>query len=154
MNCIEHKLAELGLALPIASCAAGHYDTYLLFDKRILLSGQTCRLNGAMRYTGRLGAELDIEQGRQAARICILNLLAQLKEACDGDLGRVAGCVRISVFVNSVAGFSDQSRIADGASDLLAELLGKRGRHVRSAVGVSSLPGNAAVEIDAEFSLY
>ncbi|WP_445395701.1 RidA family protein [Zobellella sp. An-6] len=153
MNTIEHRLTELGISLPEAGTPAGNYQAFLQLGDRLLLSGQTCRVNGVLAYAGQVGGTLSIEEGQAAARLCALNLLAQLKTACGGELDRVARCVRLTVFVNSPPEFSAQPLVANGASDLMVEIFGERGAHVRSAVGVSALPGNAAVEIDAEFLL-
>ncbi|MBL1377439.1 RidA family protein [Zobellella iuensis] len=153
MHTIEHRLTELGITLPEAGHPAGNYQACLQLGARLLLSGQTCKLNGTLVYAGQVGGALSLEEGQAAARLCALNLLAQLKMACGGELGRVERCVKLTVFVNCPPGFSAQPLVANGASDLMVEVFGERGAHVRSAVGVCALPGNAAVEIDAEFQL-
>jgi enamine deaminase RidA (YjgF/YER057c/UK114 family) len=117
----------------------------------IYLAGQTCSRNGVMLYTGQVGTEVSIEDGRKAARICMENLLAALHKAVDGDFSRVLQCVKLNGYVNSVAPFGDGPLVINGASDLVIELMGDAGRHARTAVGVSALPGNASVEVEAIF---
>jgi enamine deaminase RidA (YjgF/YER057c/UK114 family) len=115
----------------------------------LYLSGQICQWNGERRFLGKLGAEISLEQGKEAAQLCGLNLLAQAKRALDGDLDRVVRVVRLGGFVNAVPGFGDQPQVVNGASDLMVAVFGDAGRHARTAVGVGSLPGGAAVEVDA-----
>jgi enamine deaminase RidA (YjgF/YER057c/UK114 family) len=106
-----------------------------------------------MKYTGKVGDRLSVEAGQQAARLCAINLLAQLKMACNGNLDSVERCVRLSGFVNSAPDFFDQPKVINGASDLMVEVFGERGRHARTAVGVSALPLDSAVEVEAIFQL-
>jgi enamine deaminase RidA (YjgF/YER057c/UK114 family) len=117
------------------------------------VSGQTCKRNGRIVYQGKVGQELSLEQGAQAARLCALNLIVQLRDACQGDWDKLLRCLKLTVFVNCTADFDQMPRIADGASDLLLELFGERGHHTRSAVGACSLPGGSAVEIDGLFAI-
>ncbi len=119
----------------------------------MFLAGQICQWNGERRYIGQVGAAIDLDGGIAAARLCGLNLLAWLREACAGDLDRVERCVRLGGFVNSAPGFFDQPRVINGCSDLMVEVFGDAGRHARTAVGTSALPFNVAVEIDAIFAL-
>jgi enamine deaminase RidA (YjgF/YER057c/UK114 family) len=109
--------------------------------------------NGEVKITGALGKEVDLALGQKAARLCGLNLLAHLKNACIGDLDRVKACIKLGVFVASAPGFFDQPKVANGASELMQEVFGEAGCHSRFAVGVSALPRNAAVEVDAVFAL-
>ena len=109
--------------------------------------------DGAVAVKGRLGAEISLEDGVEAARLCMINILAQAKAACGGDLDRIAQCVRLGGFVACVPEFTDQPKVINGASDLVVEVLGDAGRHARAAVGVPSLPLGAAVEVDAIFRL-
>ena len=103
--------------------------------------------------TGRLGESLGVEEGQEAARLCALNLLAQAKAACDGDLDRLARCLKLGGFVACAPGFTDHPKVVNGASDLIAEAMGEPGRHARFAVGCASLPLDAAVEVEAIFEL-
>lgn len=153
MNQVESKLKEFGLLLPNVRLTTGSFVPFILDGRRLLLSGQTCRSEGYMTYQGCVGSQLTIEQGREAARICLLNLLAQVQMACGGNFDRLDRCLRLTVYINSAEGFSDQSAVANAASELLLNLFGNAGVHVRSAIGVAGLPGNSAVEIDAEFLL-
>jgi enamine deaminase RidA (YjgF/YER057c/UK114 family) len=110
-------------------------------------------VNGVLKYVGRVGSDLTIEEGRAAARLCALNILAQLEAACDGDLDRVVRCVKLGGFVNSAPDFFEQPKVVNGASDLMVEVFGEAGRHARFAVGTSVLPFNIAVEVDAHFEV-
>lgn len=145
---IEEKLERLGLSLPAAAAPAANYVPYVQSGSMLYTSGQLPLKDGKLAHTGRLGADVDIEAGQEAARLCAVNILAQAKAAL-GDLSRIKRVVKLGVFVASAPEFSQQHVVANGASDLLAEVLGDPGRHARSAVGVASLPMNAAVEIEA-----
>ncbi len=118
----------------------------------VFISGQIS-IQGDTRFVGQVPTDYPLEEGQQAARICGLNLLAQLRAACDGDLDRVKRCVRLGGFVNSPAGFNDQPKVINGASDLMVEVFGDAGRHSRAAVSAAALPLGVAVEIDAVFEL-
>jgi enamine deaminase RidA (YjgF/YER057c/UK114 family) len=115
----------------------------------LFLTGQLSQWNGERRFVGKVGREFDLEQGCEAARLCALNLVAQAQAALDGDLERVARVVRVAGYVNSVPEFTGQSQVVDGASNLFVELFGEAGRHTRMAVGVSALPYDVAVEVEA-----
>ncbi len=146
---IDQRLAELKLELPNPASPMANYIPAVRSGNLLFLSGQICQWNGERRFTGKLGAEISLEQGREAARLCGLNLLAQAKRALDGDLDRVVRVVRLGGFVNALPDFADQPQVVNGASDLMVAVFGDSGRHARTAVGVGSLPGGAAVEIDA-----
>ena len=146
---IDQRLAELKLELPNPASPMANYIPAVRSGNLLFLSGQICQWNGERRFTGKLGAEISLEQGREAARLCGLNLLAQAKRALDGDLDRVVRVVRLGGFVNAVPEFAEQPQVVNGASDLMVAVFGDAGRHARTAVGVGSLPGGAAVEIDA-----
>ncbi|PKP84915.1 MAG: hypothetical protein CVT80_05505 [Alphaproteobacteria bacterium HGW-Alphaproteobacteria-2] len=118
----------------------------------LFVSGQISMAEGAL-ITGRLGETMTVEEGQLAARTCAINLLAQVRAACGGDLDRLVRVVRLGGFVNCTADFTDQPKVINGASDLLAEALGEAGRHARTAVGVPSLPMGVAVEIDGIFQI-
>jgi enamine deaminase RidA (YjgF/YER057c/UK114 family) len=149
---IDAKLAELGLVLPPAAAPVAAYVPVVEAAGLLHVSGQLPFQDGAL-MTGRLGEDRDLAFGQEAARRCALMLVAQLKQALDGDLGRVARVVKLGVFVNSAADFTDQPKVANGASELMVALFGEAGRHARSAVGVPVLPLGAVVEVDAVVAL-
>lgn len=152
MSQIEERLEAMGLALPDAPAPAANYVPAVRTGDLLWVSGQIAAgPDGPIR--GRLGEDVDVEAGAAAARTCALALLAQVKAACDGDLGRLARVVKLTGFVSSAPGFTDQPKVVNGASDLLAEALGDAGRHARSAVGVAALPLGVAVEIEGVFQL-
>jgi enamine deaminase RidA (YjgF/YER057c/UK114 family) len=144
---IDTKLSELGLALPQAAAPVAAYVPVVITGGLAYVSGQLPFIEGKL-VTGRLGEDVSLEQGTAAAQACALMLLAQLKAAL-GSLERIERIVKLGVFVNSAANFTDQPKVGNGASDLMAALLGDAGRHARSAVGVPTLPLGVAVEIDA-----
>ncbi|WP_404335334.1 RidA family protein [Sphingomonas sp. MMS12-HWE2-04] len=145
---IDAKLAELGLSLPEAAAPVAAYVPAVEVGGLLHLSGQLPFKDGAL-MTGRLGEDRDLAFGQEAAQRCGLMIVAQLKKALDGDLSRVERIIKLGVFVNSAAGFTDQPKVANGASELMQSLFGDAGKHARSAVGVPVLPLGAAVEIDA-----
>jgi enamine deaminase RidA (YjgF/YER057c/UK114 family) len=150
---IEQRLSELAIVLPAAGAPAGNYIPFVVAGNLVFLSGQVAREAGKMKYVGKVGRELTVAVGQAAARLCATNLLAQLKVACGGDLDRVERCVRISGFVNSAPDFLEHPKVINGASDLMVEVFGERGRHARTAVGVAALPLDSAVEVEAIFQL-
>ena len=152
MSSIEARLAELGVTLPDAPAPAANYVPFVQVGDLVHISGQISQ-NEAGLIKGKLGADLSIEQGADAARRCALSLLAQLKRACDGDLSRVVRAVKLVGFVNSSPDFVDQPKVINGASDLMVAVLGDAGRHARSAVSAASLPLGVAVEIEALFEI-
>lgn len=152
MSAVETRLAELGLTLPDAPAPAANYVPYVRSGNLLHVSGQISQdANGLIK--GKLGAGLGVEDGAAAARRCALSLLAQVKAACGGDLGKLTRVVKLTGFVNSTADFTDQPKVINGASDLMVELLGEAGRHARSAVSAASLPLGVAVEIDGVFEV-
>ncbi|HEY3918967.1 MAG TPA: RidA family protein [Stellaceae bacterium] len=150
---IDQRLAELKLELPNPAAPVANYIPAVRSGNLLFLSGQICQWNGERRFVGKLGAEIALEQGKEAGKLCGLNLLAQAKRALDGDLDRVVRVVRLGGFVNAVPGFGDQPQVVNGASDLMVAVFGEAGRHARTAVGVGSLPGGVAVEVDAVFEV-
>jgi enamine deaminase RidA (YjgF/YER057c/UK114 family) len=150
---IEQSLRSLGMILPSTPRPIASFLPFCITGNLVYLAGQTCEIEGKPAVTGRVGDEVDLDAGRHAARICALNLLAALREACSGDLDRVSRCVRVGGFVQASHGYAHVPRVVDGASELFIALWGERGRHARTAVGVSTLPQNAAVEVDAIFEL-
>jgi len=150
---VEARLRELGLELPLRPKPIANFLPFRVANGIAYLAGQTCERDGKVVYAGRVGEEIDFETGRAAARICALNLLSSLREACEGDLGRVARCLRVGGFVQASSGYPRVPGVIDGASDLFVALWGDAGRHARTAVGVATLPQNASVEVDAIFEL-
>jgi enamine deaminase RidA (YjgF/YER057c/UK114 family) len=144
---VDRKLAELGLALPAAAAPVASYVPTVDAHGMLHISGQLPFRNGAV-ITGRLGESVDLAEGTAAAQACALMLVAQIKAAL-GGLHRVERIVKLGVFVNSTPDFTDQPKVANGASDLMVALFGEAGKHARAAVGVASLPLGAAVEVDA-----
>ncbi|MBX3535897.1 MAG: RidA family protein [Xanthobacteraceae bacterium] len=152
MTMIEQRLREAGFEVPAAQPSVANYVAALVQGDLLFISGQLPFEAGKVRYQGRVGDEVSIEDGKLSARLCALNALGQAKAAL-GDLDRIKGCVRIGGFVNSGADFHQQPAVVNGASDLIVAALGDAGRHTRSAVGCSALPMNAATEIEAIFSI-
>ena len=150
---IEKQLAERGLSLPDAPAPAANYVPYTISGKLILVSGQLPMRDGKVVYRGRLGDGVEVEAGKEAAALCALNLLAQARNACGGDLGKLARCLKLGGFVACTPDFADHPKVINGASDLIAEVMGEAGQHARFAVGAASLPLGAAVEVEAIFEL-
>lgn len=148
---IAQRLAHLGITLPAPGAPGGSYVPFVVVGDIVYLSGQVAHVDGRLQHAGKVGRDLTIEQGRAAARICALNLLAQLEIACDGDLDRVARCVRLNGFVNCTPEFLEPPKVIDGASSLIVEIFGERGQHARTSVGVASLPRGSATEVEAIF---
>lgn len=145
---VESLLSELGLALPAAPLPAANYVPVVQTGNLLFVSGQISRSPDGEEIAGKLGLDLSIEDGQRAARICALNILAQVKAAV-GDLDRVTRIVRLNGFVNSTPDFTDHPKVINGASDLMGQVLGEKGKHSRCALGVAGLPFGVAVEIDA-----
>jgi enamine deaminase RidA (YjgF/YER057c/UK114 family) len=150
---IEARLKELGLELPVPSAPIANYVPFTISGNTVYISGQVSLSNGKLQFVGKLGAGISIEEGQQAARLCALNILAHLKIACGGDLDRVTRCLRVGGFVNCTPEFTDMPQVINGASNLMVEVLGDAGKHARAAVGVSSLPGGVAAEVEAIFEI-
>jgi enamine deaminase RidA (YjgF/YER057c/UK114 family) len=150
---IEARLAELGLKLPSPAAPAGAYVPFALVERLVFVSGQLPLHDGALRFHGRIGETVSLEDGIEAARLCGLNLIAQAAVACGGDLDRVVRVVRLGGFVCAVPGFADHPKVLNGASDLMLEVFGEAGRHARFAVGAPDLPLGAAVEVEAVFHI-
>ena len=150
---IRQRVHALGLTLPTPSQPAANYINHVSSQHQLFISGQIPLLDGKPAYLGRLGDSLSDEDGAQAAELAALGLLGQLSDALGDDLSRVVRILRLGVFIASSADFQRQSLVANGASTLLVNALGDKGRHVRTAVGVCSLPAGVAVEVDAIFEL-
>ena len=150
---IESKLAELGIELPEAAAPVANYVPWAVSGNQVYISGQVTLWDGELTFIGKLGDQFDADEGAQAARLCALNIIAQVKAACGGDLDRVVRCVKLGAFVNSTPDFGDQPKVVNGASDLMVEVFGDAGRHARFAVGTANLPFGVAVEVDAIFEI-
>jgi enamine deaminase RidA (YjgF/YER057c/UK114 family) len=150
---IIQRLAELGIELPDPAKPAAAYVPYTLSGHLLHVSGQLPIWNGDIRYVGKLGAGCSIDDGAAAARLCALNILAQVKASCDGHLARVKRCLALTGLVNATADFSDHPKVVNGASLLMVEVFGDAGRHARTAFGASSLPFGVPVEVNAVFEL-
>jgi enamine deaminase RidA (YjgF/YER057c/UK114 family) len=150
---IETRLKELGITLPQARAPVANYVPFTLSGKLVVVSGQVSVKDGKPEFVGKLGREISISDGQQAARLCALNILAHLQIACGGDLDRVKRVLRLGGFVNCTADFTNMPQVVNGASDLMVEVFGDAGRHARAAVGVNSLPLGVAVEVEAMFEL-
>ncbi|WP_099866545.1 RidA family protein [Pararhizobium haloflavum] len=150
---IKKRLEEKGIILPAAPAPAANYVPWVISGNHLHISGQLPMEAGGLAVVGHLGADVDVEAGRRAAELCAINILAQASSALSGDLERIARLIKINGFVASVPTFIEQHLVINGASDLLADVLGERGRHARAAVGMAALPMNAAVEIDALFAI-
>lgn len=148
----QSRLARSGLTLPPAAQAVGNYAAFVLHGGLLVISGQLPRRADGSLLTGRAGADLTLEQAQEAARLCALNILAQANAAL-GDLSRIARLLRLNGFVQATPEFGDHAMVMNGASDLIATVLGAPGVHTRVAVGAHSLPLNAATEIDALFAV-
>ena len=149
MGQIDKRLAELGITLPVPAKPVANYVGWVRTGNLVFTAGQVPLKDGKIEYQGKLGKEYTVEQGAQAARICAINVVAQLKDAVGGDLDRIKRIVKVVGFVNGVPDFADHPKVVNGASDLLVEIFGDKGRHARSAVGSGSLPVNVAVEVEA-----
>ena len=150
---ITTRLAELGIELPEPAAPLANYIPFVVTGNLIFVSGQITVWNGELRHIGRLGENIDIDEGYQAARLCGLNLIAQAKAAAQGDLDKIKRVVKLGGFVNSTPDFTDQPKVINGTSDLMAEVFGEGGKHARFAVGAPTLPLGVAVEVDGVFEL-
>ena len=148
----ETRLAELGVTLPDAPAPAANYVPYVIVGDMVYVSGQISQdANG--RINGKLGDDFTVEQGQAAAKTCAINLMAQVKSACGGDLDRLVQVVKLGGFVNCTPDFVDHPKVINGASDFIGEVFGDAGKHARAAVGSSSLPLGVAVEIEGIFQI-
>lgn len=146
---VDARLAELGIEVPEAAAPVANYVGYVRSGDLVFVSGQVPLVDGAFKFQGKVGAEFSVEEGQEAARICAINIIAQLKAACGGDLDRVRRIVKLGGFVNSTPEFADQPKVINGASDLMVAVFGDAGKHTRAAVSAGALPLGVAVEIDA-----
>ena len=149
---INSRILELGIQIPNPRTPSANYIPFVKADKLIFISGQvSMAIDGLI--AGKLGLNIDVENGKKAARACGLNLLGQLKIACEGNLNKVQRVVKLGGFVNSTPNFIDAPTIINGASDLMVDIFGENGSHARFAIGAASLPQGAAVEIDGVFEV-
>ena len=149
----SEKLKDLNIQLPKAADPVGAYAAYKIVNNLLYISGQLpIDTNGKM-IKGKLGKELTIEQGQEASKLCVANILAQAKKAMDGDLDKIKNCIKITGFVNSTDDFVDQPKVINPASETITAVLGDKGKHARAAVSCNSLPLGIAVEIDAIFEI-
>lgn len=150
---VEAKLATLGITLPTPAAPIANYVPTVRSGNILVVSGQLCfGTDGKLVAKGQLGGAVTVEDGQKAARACAINLLAQVKAAL-GDLDKVARVVRLGGFISSAPGFADGPKVMNGASDLMVEVFGDKGRHARTTVGVSALPADAAVEVEGLFEV-
>ncbi len=152
MSRIDTRIADLGIVLPEPVAPVANYVPYVVSGNLVFISGQVS-IGPDGLITGKLGDDVDTPAGVHAAHACGINLIAQLKAACDGDLDRVRRVVKLGGFVNCTPDFADQPKVINGASDLMVAVFGDEGRHARAAVGAPSLPLNAAVEVDGIFEI-
>jgi len=150
---VEQKLASLGIALPTPAAPVANYVASVRSGNQLIVSGQLCfGPDGKLVAKGQLGGAVSMEDGVKAARACAVNLLAQVKAAV-GDLDKVVRVIRLGGFINSAVGYGDGPKVMNGASDLMVEVFGDKGRHARSTVGVAALPAEAAVEVEGLFEI-
>jgi len=150
---IEDNIKKLNINLPNAPDPVGSYVATKIVSKFLYISGQVSINEKGEFIKGKVGKELNLEEGYEAAKRCALNIVSQAKKACDKDLSRIKSCVKLTGYVNSTDNFTDQPKIINGASDLISSVFGEIGKHTRAAVSVNSLPLGVAVEVDAIFEL-
>ena len=150
---IENKLKELNIELPNAPDPVGAYVAFKKIGNLLFISGQLPISKDGKIIKGKIGAGLNLEDGQRASKLCVINILAQVKKALNGDLNKVKNCVKITGFVNSVDDFKDQPKVINPASETLSSVFGINGKHARAAISTNSLPLDAAVEIDAIFEI-
>ena len=153
MSQIENKLKELNIILPEPKAPVGAYVASKVIGNLLFISGQVSIDENKNLIKGKIGKDLSLDQGYQAAQRCGLSLLAHAKKACKEDLDKITSCVKLTGYVNSTDDFTDQPKVINGASDIISKILGKKGQHTRAAVSVNSLPLGVAVEIDGIFEI-
>ena len=150
---VENKLKELNIELPKAPDPVGAYVAFKKISNLLFISGQLPIASDGKMIKGKIGKNLTLEDGQAASKLCVMNILAQVKKALNGDLNKVKNCVKITGFVNSTDNFNDQPKIINPASEILSTVFGTNGKHTRAAISTNSLPLDAAVEIDAIFEI-
>ncbi len=146
---VDARLAALGITVPQAAAPVANYVGYVKTGNLVFVSGQVPIKDGKFLYQGKVGAEISLDEAQEAATLCAVNIISQLKDACGGDLDKVQRIVKLGGFVNSIPEFTDQPKVINGASDLMVEVFGDAGKHARAAVSAGALPLNVAVEVDA-----
>ena len=150
---IEDNLKKLNINLPEAPDPVGSYVATKIVGKFLYVSGQVSINENGEFIKGKVGKDLNLESGYEAAKRCALNIVSQAKKACNNDLSRIKSCIKLTGYVNSSENFTDQPKVINGASDLISSIFGEIGKHTRAAVSVNSLPLGVAVEVDAIFEL-
>jgi enamine deaminase RidA (YjgF/YER057c/UK114 family) len=150
---IDARLKELGIELPTPPAPVASYVPYVVSGNLVYVSGQVTLGPKGLEYVGKVGADVSLDDGKAAARLCAVNVIAQVKAACGGDLDRVRRCVKVGVFVNAVPDYTQHPEVANGASDLFMAVFGDAGKHARAAVGAGSLPRGVACEVEAVFEI-
>ena len=153
MSLIEDKLKKLNIILPESKAPVGAYVATKVVGKLLFISGQVSIDKNTKLITGKIGKDLNLDEGYEAAKRCGLSIVAHVKNACGGDLDRIKTCVKLTGYVNSTDDFKDQPKIINGASDIIAKIFDEKGEHTRAAVSVNSLPLGVAVEVDAIFEI-
>ena len=153
MSNYEKKLNAIGITLPTPATPVANYVGFVKSGNMVFISGQLPLLDGKLQGIGKVGSTISIDEAKNFAKLCAINILAQLKVACNGNLDNVKKCVKLGIFINGDADFKDHPAVANGASDLIAEVFGDAGKHARAAVGSGSLPFGVAVEVDAIFEI-
>ena len=153
MNQITNKLKELNITLPDAPAPVGAYVAFKKVHNLLFISGQLPIKNDGKIIKGKIGKDLNLEDGKKASQLCIINILAQAHKAMNGDLNKIKNCIKITGFVNSTEDFIDQPKVINPASETLTAVFGEKGKHARAAISTNSLPLGAAVEIDAIFEI-
>ena len=150
---IEENIKKLGIEIPDGPAPVGAYVAFKSVGKLLFISGQISVDSNGRLIKGKVGKDIDIKKGQEAAKLCAINIIAQAKKACHGDLEKISGCIKLTGFVNSTEEFTDQPKVLNGASELISNVFGESGKHTRAAISVSSLPLGVSVEIDAIFEL-
>ena len=153
MSPITNKLKELNIILPDAPAPVGAYVAFKKINNLLFISGQLPIEKDGKIMKGKIGKDLNLEDGQRASKLCVINILAQAKKAMDGNLNKIKNCIKITGFVNSTEDFIDQPKVINPASETLSSVFGDNGKHARAAVSTNSLPLGAAVEIDAIFEI-
>ena len=150
---VKEKIKQLNIEIPKSPKPVGAYVAFRIVNKLVYISGQVSFDQNGNLIKGKVGSELSLEQGQEAAKACAINIISQLKSACEGDLEKVKSCIKINGYVNSTDNFLDQPKVINAASELIVNVFGEKGKHARAAVSVNSLPLGAAVEIESIFEI-
>ena len=150
---IENNINKLGITIPDGPAPVGAYVAFKIVNKLLFISGQISVDSNGRFIKGKVGKDIDLKKGQEAAKLCAINIIAQAKKACSGDLEKISSCIKLTGFVNSSDEFIDQPKVINGASELISAVFGENGKHTRAAISVNSLPLGVSVEIDAIFEL-